>query len=341
MTTLERFICEMPKAELHVHIEGTLEPELKFELAERNNLPLPYESIDAMREGYVFTGLVSFLTAYYEGASVLVTERDFHDLAYAYLERAHRDNILYAELMFDPQAHADRDVSFETVIEGLHAGQLAAQEALGIRSQLILCFVREKSVESAMQAFERGLGYRDWIAGIGLDSDETDHPPNKFAQVFRRARSEDLKLTAHCGPDVEGVVDNIWQCVRDIEVDRIDHGVNAVVDRSLLDTIAEKEICLTTCPITRHGQDWTGPRHADSTRVLMDAGLNVTVNTDDPAYFHSRYLNDILLGLTEALGLTKTEVIELTRNAFEGAWLPRDQRSEYVTALDRFVAAND
>ena len=204
MTPLENLIREIPKAELHVHLEGTLEPELKFELAERNHLPLPYDSVEAMRAGYVFTGLVSFLNAYYEGASVLVTERDFHDLTYAYLERAHADNIVYAELMFDPQAHADRGVGFETVIEGIHAGQTAAQEALGIHSQLILCFLREKSVESAMQALERGLGYRDWIAGVGLDSDETDHPPQKFSEVFRRARSEDLEADRPLRPGRRG-----------------------------------------------------------------------------------------------------------------------------------------
>lgn len=340
MTISERFLREMPKAELHVHLEGTLEPELKFELAERNALPLPYDSVQAMRNAYVFTGLVSFLTAYYEGASVLVTEQDFHDLTYAYLKRAHQDNILYAELMFDPQAHTERGVSFEAVIEGIHAGQLAAEKAFGIRSQLILCFVREKSVDSAMQALERGLAYRDWIAGIGLDSDETDHPPRKFMTVFRRARSEGLKLTAHCGPDVDGVVDNIWQCVRDIEVDRIDHGVNAVVDPLLMETIAQKGICLTTCPITRHGQDWTGPRHADSTRLLMDAGINVTVNTDDPAYFHSRYLNDILLGLVDALALTQAEAVQLNRNAFEGAWVSAQQKNEYLSSLDAYLGAN-
>ena len=340
MTPLENLIREIPKAELHVHLEGTLEPELKFELAERNHLPLPYDSVEAMRAGYVFTGLVSFLNAYYEGASVLVTERDFHDLTYAYLERAHADNIVYAELMFDPQAHADRGVGFETVIEGIHAGQTAAQEALGIHSQLILCFLREKSVESAMQALERGLGYRDWIAGVGLDSDETDHPPQKFSEVFRRARSEDLKLTAHCGPDVEGVVENIWQCVCEIEVDRIDHGVNAVVDAALVDAIREKEICLTSCPITRHGQNWTGPRHADSTRTLLDAGVNITINTDDPAYFHSRYLNDVMLGLAEALALTETEVIQLVRYAFEGAWLPSHQKDRYLSELESFVTAS-
>jgi len=338
MTTIDRFIREIPKAELHVHIEGTIEPELKFDLAERNNIQLPYESVEAMRAGYVFDGLVSFLSAYYEGMSVLVTERDFHDLTYAYLERAHADNIVYAELMFDPQAHADRGVGFETVIEGIHAGQTTAEESLGIHSQLILSFLREKSVESAMENLERGLRYRDWITGVGLDSDETDHPPRKFADVFRRSRSEGLKLTAHCGPDVDGVVDNIWQCVSEIEVDRIDHGVNAVVDTALVDAIRDKGIYITSCPITRHGQNWTGPRHADSTRTLLDAGVMITINTDDPAYFTSRYLNDVMVGLAKAVDLTETEVIQLVRYAFEGAWLPATDRDGYLSMLEAFVA---
>ncbi len=340
MSAFDSFIRGMPKAELHVHIEGTIEPELKFALAERNGLSLPYQTVEEMRAGYVFTGLVSFLDAYYEGMSVLVTARDFRDLAYAYLERAHHDNIVYAELMFDPQAHADRGVGFETVIEGIHAGQVAAEEDFGIRSRLILSFLREKSTESALEALERGLAYRDWIAGVGLDSDETDHPPIKFADVFARARAEGFKLTAHCGPDVDGVVDNIWQCVRDIEVDRIDHGVNAVVDAALLDAIGERGLCLTACPITRHGQAWTGPRHADSIRAMMDRGFNITINTDDPAYFHSRYLNDILLGLRDALALSREEIVRLTRNAFEGAWLPADERDGCLAALEAYVVAD-
>ena len=340
MIASDAFIRDIPKAELHVHIEGTLEPELKFEMAERNGLSLPYGSVEEMRAGYVFTGLVSFLNAYYEGMTALVTERDFRDLAYAYLARAHADNIVYAELMFDPQAHADRGVPFEAVIEGLHAGQRAAEEELGIESSLILSFLREKSADSALDALLRGLAYRDWIAGVGLDSDETDHPPIKFAQVFARARAEGFKLTAHCGPDVEGVVDNIWQCVRDIEIDRIDHGVNAVVDAGLMDAIAERGLCLTACPITRHGQAWTGPRHADSVRVMMDAGIAITINTDDPAYFHSRYLSDILLGLRDAIHLTTEEVARLTRNAFEGAWLPAEKRARHLAALDAYLASH-
>ncbi len=341
MSASDTFILGIPKAELHVHIEGTLEPELKFEMAERNGLSLPYATVEEMRAGYVFTGLVSFLNGYYEGMTALVTERDFRDLAHAYLARAHADNIVYAELMFDPQAHADRGVAFEAVIEGLHAGQRAAKEEFGIESSLILSFLREKSTDSALDALRRGLAYRDWITGVGLDSDETDHPPIKFADVFARARAEGLKLTAHCGPDVDGVVDNIWQCVRDIEVDRIDHGVNAVVDPALMDAIAERGLCLTACPITRHGQAWTGPRHADSVRVMMDAGIAITINTDDPAYFHGRYLSDILLGLRDAIHLTAEEVAHLIRNAFEGAWLPAEERARHLAALDAYLATHN
>jgi adenosine deaminase len=339
MSDSDTFIRGMPKAELHVHIEGTLEPELKFEMAARNGLSLPYTSVEEMRAGYVFTGLVSFLEGYYEGMTALVTEHDFRDLAYAYLARAHGDNIVYAELMFDPQAHADRGVPFEAVIEGLHAGQNDAEAEFGIRSSLILSFLREKSTDSAHDALRRGLAYRDWIAGVGLDSDETDHPPIKFRDVFDRARADGFKLTAHCGPDVDGVVDNIWQCVRDIEVDRIDHGVNAVVDPALMDAIGARGLCLTACPITRHGQAWAGPRHADSIRVMMDRGIKLSINTDDPAYFHSRYLADILLGLRDAISLTDAEIVTLTRNAFEDAWLPADERAAYLAALDAYVEA--
>jgi adenine deaminase len=224
MATMRDFIEKMPKCELHVHIEGTLEPELKFALAERNGVKLPYESVEQLKAAYAFDDLPSFLAVYYEGMSVLLKEPDFYDVTSAYLAKAHAQNVVYAEMFFDPQAHTARGVAFDTVISGIRRAQLDAEKRLGIRSQLIMCFLRDWSAEFAMATLLQSLPYKEWIVGVGLDSDEKNNPPAKFKNVFRRAREEGYLLTMHCDVDQQDSVAHIWQCLNEIDVFRIDHG---------------------------------------------------------------------------------------------------------------------
>ena len=281
--TTGAFIHDLPKCELHVHIEGTLEPELKFSLAERNGLALPYRDAAEMRAAYVFHDLPSFLTLYYGGMDVLLTEPDFYDLAMAYLTKAHAQNVLYAEIFFDPQAHTSRGVSFDTVIRGLRRAQMDAEARLGVRSQLILCFLRDWSAEFAMATLLESLPYKEWIVGVGLDSDEKGNPPMKFAAVFARARREGYLLTMHCDVNQENSVSHIWDCIDRIGVDRIDHGVNALEDPALCARLAARKTALTVCPIS-NAFVTDGPQ-TDVVARLLDLGVRVTINSDDPAYF--------------------------------------------------------
>ena len=294
MSELAAFIEGMPKAELHLHLEGTLEPELKFELARRNGLALPYATVEEMRSAYDFNDLASFLAVYYEGMSVLLTEADFYDLALAYFRKAHSQNVVYAEVFFDPQAHTARGIPFETVIAGFHRAQLDAEASLGVRSQLIMCFLRDLTVDSAMEALERSLPYRDWIVGVGLDSDERGNPPAKFKEVFARARREGYRLTMHCDVDQDNSVGHIWQCLDEIKVERIDHGVNALEDASLVKEINRRGLGLTVCPISNSYV--TDGLKASEIKALLEHGVRATINSDDPAYFPG-YMNENLLAV--------------------------------------------
>jgi len=336
MDELSTFIEEIPKAELHLHIEGTLEPELKFQLAARNGLQLPYGSVDEMRAAYDFHDLSSFLAMYYEGMSVLLTERDFYDLAMAYFRKAHAQNVVYAEVFFDPQAHTSPGIGFDTVMEGLLRAQQDAEASLGLRSQLILCFLRDMSTASAAEALERSLPYRDHIVGVGLDSDERGNPPIKFRDVFARARGEGFHLTMHCDVDQEDSVGHIWQCLNDIGVERIDHGVNAVQDAALVEEIKRRGLGLTVCPIS-NSYVTDGLKAAEIKR-LLDLGVRVTVNSDDPAYFPG-YINENLLALQQAANLTRDEIVRVVRNAFVISWLAADERDQYLAVVDAYVAS--
>ena len=336
MSDMEEFIRGIPKAELHVHLEGTLEPKLRFELAKRNGITLPYATAAQLRAAYYFPDIGAFFEQYYGGMEVLINEQDFYDLTYAYLEKARSQNVVYAEIMFDPQAHIRRGVAFETLAGGIQRAQRDAREELGIRSQMILCFLRELSSESAMETFETALSRRDLFVGVGLDSEEPGNPPSKFSEVFARARGEGYLLTAHCGPDVDNVLEHIRQCLDEIGVDRIDHGVNCVEDEALMNAIKRKGLYLTACPTMRKGMPMR-PRHADSIRTLMDYGLRVTANTDDPAYFLSRYTNEILSDLARTVDLSMEQVIELVRNGFEGSWLPQKDKEGYLAEVDAYV----
>ena len=336
MTDMTRFIEGMPKAELHVHVEGTLEPELKFALARRNGIELPYESVEEMRAAYDFDDLPSFLRVYYEGMSVLLTEHDFHDLTNAYLTRAHSQNVLYAEMFFDPQAHTTRGIAFDSVIRGIRRAQVDAQDKLGIRTQLIMCFLRDMSAESAMATLEQSLPYKDWIVGVGLDSDEKGNPPVKFKAVFARARAEGYRLTMHCDVDQEDSTRHIRQTLDDIGVDRIDHGVNALEDEALCDEIMRRGLALTVCPISNSYV--TDSLKAMEVRRMLNKGMRVTVNSDDPAYFPG-YMNENLVATQEAAALTREQIVQLVGNAFEASWLPPEDKRALCGPLDRYVAS--
>ena len=335
MTDMKRFIEAMPKAELHVHVEGTLEPELKFELARRNSIELPYESVAEMRAAYDFDDLPSFLQVYYEGMSVLRTEQDFYDLTTAYLTKVHSQNVLYAEMFFDPQAHTTRGIAFDAVIRGIRRAQEDAKERLGIRTQLIMCFLRDMSAESAMATLDESLPHKDWIVGVGLDSDERGNPPVKYKEVFTRARAEGFRLTMHCDVDQENSTRHIWQTLDDIGVDRIDHGVNSLEDEALCEEIVRRGLALTVCPISNRYV--AGSLKALEVRRMLERGMRVTVNSDDPAYFPG-YMNENLVATQEAADLTRDQIVQLAVNALEASWLPPEEQRALRCRLDGYVA---
>ncbi len=337
MTTIEEFIKSIPKAELHVHVEGTLEPELKFQLAERNGLQLPYNSVEEMRAAYDFNDLPSFLAQYYEGMSVLITEEDFYDLATAYFTRVATQNVVYVEMFFDPQAHTSRNIAFDTVIKGLRRAQDDAKSAYGIYSELILCFLRDMSAESAATALRQAEPYREWILGVGLDSNEKENPPIKFRNVFADARAQGYKLTMHCDVDQENSVTHIWQCLNEIGVNRIDHGINALENDALVEEIRQRNLGLTVCPISNaYVTDGT---KAPAIKAMLSKNLLVTINSDDPAYFPG-YMNENLLRVQEEADLDKQEITRLVRNAFEVSWLTDDRRSTFLSQVDTFLESN-
>ena len=336
MTDLAAFIAAMPKAELHVHLEGTLEPELKFALAARNGIALPYGSVAEMRAAYAFDDLTSFLRVYYEGMSVLCTEQDFYDLATAYLETAHAQNVVYAEMFFDPQAHTARGIGFDTVINGIRRAQQDAATRHGLRTGLIMCFLRDMPAADAMATLEQALAHRDWIIGVGLDSDERGNPPIKFADVFARARDAGWRLTMHCDVDQADSVRHIRQCLDVIGADRIDHGVNALEDAALCAEIKARGLGLTVCPISNSYV--TDGLKAAEIKAMLDRGMCVTVNSDDPAYFPG-YMNENLSATQQAVGLSAAELVQLARNAFTCSWLDAAAKAAFIRRLDDYAAA--
>ena len=331
MGSVEDLIHSIPKAELHLHVEGTLEPELKFALAERNSLDLPYAGVEEMRAAYDFDDLPSFLAQYYEGMSVLLVEEDFYDLAMAYFTKAASQNLVYVEMFFDPQAHTTRGIEFGTVITGLRRAQADAQQRLGIRWHLIMCFLRDMSAESAAETLDQAGQYRDWILGVGLDSDERNNPPIKFRDVYAAARDQGYRLTMHCDVDQENSVAHIWQCLNDIGVERIDHGVNCLEDEALVAEIQRRGLGLTVCPISNaYVTDGT---KAAAIKSMLERGMRVTLNSDDPAYFPG-YIADNFMRVHDEVGLSAGEVVRLVRNSFEISWLDDDSRAEYLRRID-------
>lgn len=338
MADIAGFIAAMPKAEYHVHLEGTLEAEMKLALAERNGLKLPFADAAAIRASYEYHDLPSFLAIYYDGMSVLLKEQDFYDLAHAYLARAASQNVLYAEMFFDPQEHLKRGVPIEAVISGITRARLDARRDLGIRSQLILCFLRDLSPESAMAALDAALPMKQYLVGVGLDSDEKDNPPGKFAAHFAKARAAGLKVTTHCDLNQKDTLAHIREAIVELQVDRIDHGGNILQAPELVRLAKKRGLFFTVCP-NFSGQVVGAKGNMDVVRGMLEEGLNVTVNSDDPAYMGSKYLTEVLVEAQVRSSLTPAELVRLQRNAFNAAWISPEERRPYLDRLDTFAKA--
>jgi adenosine deaminase len=333
---LPRLLRAMPKAELHIHIEGSLEPELIFRLAARNGVALPYASVDALRAAYAFQDLQSFLDIYYAGASVLLKEADFFDMAWAYFERAAADNIVHAELFFDPQTHTARGVPMQTVIVGLHHACQRAHAELGISARLILCFLRHLSEDEAFATLEAALPYREHFIGVGLDSSERGHPPEKFARVFARCRELGLHVVAHAGE--EGPPAYIESALDVLKVERIDHGVRCVESPALVQRLAALRMPLTVCPLSNVKLRVFDTLAQHNLKSLLDAGLVATVNSDDPAYFGG-YLNENFVQTFAALpALTREHAHTLAKNSFEASFATPAQKAAWTKRLDEVFA---
>ncbi|SAK98303.1 adenosine deaminase [Caballeronia pedi] len=333
--TLADKIARAPKAELHIHIEGSLEPELIFALAKRNNVKLAYDSIDALRAAYAFTDLQSFLDIYYAGASVLLTEQDFYDMTMAYVERALADHVAHTEIFFDPQTHTERGVPIETVVAGIDAA-LAEGEKRGLSSKLILCFLRHLSEEDALATYESALPlfdkYAHRLIGVGLDSSERGHPPSKFERVFTKARERGLKLVAHAGE--EGPPSYVYEALDLLKVDRVDHGVRSIEDAALVARLADARIALTVCPLSNLKLCVFDDMTKHTLKDLLDQGVAVMINSDDPAYFGG-YVNANYFAIVDALKLTDHEVYTLLRNSLEASFVTEEERDAMVARLDQ------
>ena len=332
---MQDFIRQLPKVELHLHIEGSLEPELMFELARRNGIDIPFTSPQEVREAYQFTNLQSFLDIYYQGAQVLVQEQDFFDLTWAYLLRCQQDNVMHTEIFFDPQTHTDRGIPFATVIDGISRALEKGRTELGISSQLILCFLRHLSQEAAMATLEQALPYRDRIVGVGLDSSELGHPPEQFTEVFRRAREEGFLTVAHAGE--EGPATNIRNAIERLGVQRIDHGVRCVEDKQLVQELAQSRMPLTVCPLSNVKLKVFEKMEEHNLLDLLRQGLCVTINSDDPAYFGG-YMTDNFNAVARALPVTREELARFSFNAIEASFVSAAEKQVMNARLQRFLA---
>jgi adenine deaminase len=334
MHSAVEFLKGLPKAELHLHIEGTLEPELAFRLAKKHGVVLPYASVEELRGAYRFSNLQSFLDIYYAGASVLRDADDFHALTEAYLRKAHEQGVVHVEIFFDPQTHTERGIALRTVLEGITRALREGEVEFGITHRLILCFLRHLSGADAMRTLEEALPYKDSIAGVGLDSSEAGHPPSKFTEVFDRARREGLLTVAHAGE--EGPPEYIHEALDILKVKRIDHGVRCEEDPELVDRLVRERMPLTVCPLSNVKlKVFSGVEH-HNLRRLLERGLCVTVNSDDPAYFGG-YLLENFVAVESGLGLTQAELTALARNSFEASFLETSAKSRWLAAIDAYV----
>lgn len=333
--SLDAFINGLPKAELHLHIEGSLEPELMFELAKRNKVEIPFDSVEAVRAAYDFSNLQDFLDIYYAGANVLQTEQDFHDLAYAYFQRAAADRVRHAEIFFDPQTHTDRGIPFQVVADGLLSGMKAAESDLDVSSQLILCFLRHLDEDAAFATLRKAEPWLDRIRGVGLDSSEVGHPPSKFKNVFAAAGSMGLKRVAHAGE--EGPPEYVWEALDLLKIDRMDHGNRSMEDPKLVERLVREGMTLTVCPLSNHKLCVVDDLKDHPVPEMLRQGLHVTLNSDDPAYFGG-YVNENWRQLTDAVGLTREQLVLLAKNSFEGSFLTSAEKAAYVDEVEAYAA---
>lgn len=333
---MKTFIEGLPKAELHLHIEGTFEPELMFEIASRNSISLPYASVEALHEAYDFGELQDFLDIYYQGMNVLLTEQDFFDLTWAYINKVNADNVRHVEVFFDPQGHTSRGVEFATVIHGIHRALLQAESEFGISSNIIMCFLRHLDEADALRTLDTAAEFKHLIAGVGLDSSELGNPPEKFARAFELAREQDYHVVAHAGE--EGPPEYIIQALDLLKVERIDHGNTALRDAALIKRLVEEQIPLTVCPLSNLKLCVVETLGQHPLRDMLDLGLRATINSDDPAYFGG-YMNANFIAVENALSLGKERLVTLVRNSFEAAFIEDTRRRALLGELESYLAA--
>jgi adenosine deaminase len=329
MTQLD-LIKKIPKAELHLHIEGTFEPELMFAIAKRNNIPLRFKSVEELKEAYNFNNLQSFLDIYYDGAGVLIHEQDFYDLCMAYLEKCHEDNVVHTEIFFDPQTHTERGIAFSTVFNGLHRALKDAEQKWGITSHMIMCFLRHLSEDDAFKTLEEARPFKDHILAVGLDSSEVGHPPSKFSRVFEEARKQGYLTVAHAGE--EGPPSYIWEALDLLKVKRIDHGVRSIEDEILLKRIIDEKMPLTVCPLSNIKLCVFKKMEDHNLKKLLAKGVKVTINSDDPAYFGG-YANQNYIETARALDLSNDEIKTLAQNSFEASFLSETQKEKWMKEI--------
>ena len=337
MPDLNAFIAGLPKAELHLHLEGSFEPELMFAIAQRNKVAIPFKSVAEVKAAYAFSNLQDFLDIYYAGAQVLLHEQDFYDMTLAYLARVAADGVRHVEVFFDPQTHTDRGVPFDTVMKGIAAALDEGRARLSITSRLILCFLRHLSEDAALATFAEAAPWLDRIAGVGLDSSEVGHPPAKFTRVYAAAREAGLKLVAHAGE--EGPPPYVWEALDLLHVYRIDHGNNSLQDPRLVARLVAEQMTLTVCPLSNLKLCVVKDLKDHPLRRMLQLGLRATVNSDDPAYFGG-YVNDNFRAVTAALDLTKDELVTLANNSFLGSFLGDGEKAAHLAAIDAYAAAN-
>lgn len=331
--TLEKFIKSIPKAELHLHIEGTFEPELMFKIAKRNKIKIRYKSVDELKKAYNFNNLQDFLNIYYEGASVLIKEEDFYDMTWAYLQKIHSQNLLHTEIFFDPQTHTDRGIKFSTVINGISSALKDAKKKLKISSRLIMCFLRHLDENSAIKILDQALKYKKLIYAVGLDSSEMGNPPSKFQKVFDRARRAGFFTVAHAGE--EGPAEYVWEALNLLKVSRIDHGNHSLDDEKLVGELVKRKIPMTVCPLSNLKLRVVKNLKNHPLKKMMNKGLLVTVNSDDPAYFGG-YVNENYLAIAKALNLSKKDIYTLAKNSFIASFLSKDEKKKIFKKLDEF-----
>lgn len=337
-STIQQFIEGLPKAELHLHIEGSFEPELMFKIAQRNKIKIRFNSVEEVKEAYNFSNLQDFLDIYYEGMNVLTTEQDYYDLTWAYLSKVHSENVIHTEIMFDPQGHTDRGIAFDTVINGIYRAMQQAEEELGMTTRLIMSFLRHLDEASAFKTLEDGMQHREKVTAIGLDSSELGNPPSKFERVYGKAKEAGFKLVAHAGE--EGPTDYVWESLNLLKIDRLDHGNRSLEDENLVKDLVKRKMGLTVCPLSNLKLCVVDDLKQHPLRTMLEKGLKASINSDDPAYFGG-YMNANYLAVAEALNLTKKELTQFAKHSFETSFLSESEKDEKMELVDVYLKANN